>query len=79
MEYQNPFIQVENQMSQSAVSAYMTRVFGWMTLALTITAITSLLVASSPLLGIIAGNRILFIGLIIGELLLVGVLAGMVH
>jgi len=79
MEYQNPFIQVESQMSESAVSAYMTRVFGWMTLALTITAITSLLVASSPLLGIIAGNRILFFGLIIGELLLVGALAGLVN
>jgi FtsH-binding integral membrane protein len=79
MEYQNPFVEVDSHMSQSAISAYMTRVFGWMTLALTITAITSLLVASSPLLGIIAGNRILFFGLIIGELLLVGALAGMVN
>lgn len=62
------------------LSAYMTRVFGWMTLALVVTAITALFVASTPaLVNIILGNRLVFYGLLIGELLLVGALVGMVN
>lgn len=62
------------------LAAYMTRVFGWMTLALVVTAITALFVASTPaLVNIFLANRFVFLGLIIGEVLLVGALAGMVH
>lgn len=62
------------------LSAYMTRVFGWMTLALVVTAVTALFVASTPaLVNIILGNRLVFYGLLIGELLLVGALVGLVN
>lgn len=54
-------------------SAFITRVYAWMTLALSITALAAYLTLSSEtLLSIIFGNKIVFYGLIIGELLLVG-------
>ena len=58
---------------------FITKVYGWMSLALLITAFTSLVVVSSPqLLTTIVGNKLVFYGLIIGELVLVGSLAGWV-
>lgn len=61
------------------LSAYMTRVFGWMGLALTITAVTSMLVVSNnALAGAILNSPLLWV-LLIGELLLVGVLVGAIH
>src|SRR5215510_57509 len=58
---------------------FITKVYGWMSLALLVTALTSLVVVSSPqLLMTIVGNRWIFFGLIIGELALVGSLAGWV-
>lgn len=55
-----------------AFPALMRKVYVWMTLALVITAFTAYGVAGSPaLLQAIYGNRILFWGLIIGELALV--------
>ena len=54
-------------------SAFITRVYAWMTLALSITAFAAYLtISSETLLSIIFGNKIVFYGLIIGELLLVG-------
>jgi len=51
---------------------FMTRVYGWMSAALFITAVVAMLAAASPTLApAIAGNNLLFFGLIIGELALV--------
>jgi len=58
---------------------FITKVYGWMSLALIVTAFTSLVVVSNPqLLTAIVGNKLIFFGLIIGELALVGSLAGWV-
>lgn len=55
-----------------AFSALMRKVYVWMTLALVITGFTAYGVATSPgLITAITTNRILFFGLIIGELALV--------
>lgn len=52
---------------------FITKVYGWMSLALLVTALTALIVVSSPqLLMTIVGNKLIFFGLIIGELVLVG-------
>ncbi len=54
----------------------MTKVYGWMSLALFVTASVAMFVASTPaLVYALASNKILFYGLLIGELLLVGYLA----
>lgn len=53
-------------------AAFMIQVYGWMTVALLITAVVSIFVASSPaMLDLIFGNRLVFYGLLIGEVLLV--------
>ncbi|MCG9912453.1 MAG: Bax inhibitor-1/YccA family protein [Flavobacteriales bacterium] len=58
----------------------MTRVFGWMTLALTITALTALSVASSDaLVNLFLANKFVFYGLIIGQLLLVMGISGLIN
>ncbi len=55
---------------------FMTKVYGWMTLGLSITAITSFFVSTSPvLLKAILGNSILFFALFILEIFMVGYLA----
>ena len=63
----------EEQLGMSAVfPALMRKVYVWMALALAITAITAYGVASSPALtGLIFGNKLIFFGLIIAELVLV--------
>lgn len=81
MEYSNsPYEMESGHISQATLTAYMTRVFGWMTLALTVTGVTALLVASSPtLINLFLANKFVFYGLLIGELLLVGALVGLVN
>jgi FtsH-binding integral membrane protein len=55
--------------------SFITKVYGWMSLALFVTAFVAFYVASTPSLIIpIVTNRILFMALIIGEILLVGYL-----
>ncbi|NDV58865.1 Bax inhibitor-1/YccA family protein [Bacteroides sp. 519] len=55
-------------------------VYIWMTLALVITALTSLLVAESPkVIYAIATNQVLFYGLILGELALVWILSANIN
>lgn len=53
-----------------------TKVFAWMTLALGLTAVVSMLSISTGLVNLVLGNRFIFFGLIIGELIMVFVLAG---
>nr|WP_240543855.1 Bax inhibitor-1/YccA family protein [Spirosoma foliorum] len=58
----------------------MTQVYGWMTVALLITASVSVWVASTPaLLNIIFGSRVVFYALLIGEVLLVMYLSAAVQ
>ncbi|MGZ3839576.1 MAG: Bax inhibitor-1/YccA family protein [Flavisolibacter sp.] len=58
---------------------FITKVYGWMALALAITGLVAMYTASSEsMLQFILGNRIVFFGLIIGELLLVGSLVGFI-
>ncbi len=53
-------------------AAFMARVYGWMCLALVVTALVAVYTASTPaLVNMIFGNRLLFWGLIIGEIGLV--------
>jgi uncharacterized protein len=70
-----------NFLSQDEIAAenarFITRVFGWMSIALIITALTSMYVASSEaMLSLIFGNRLVFWGLIIAELGMVVALSG---
>jgi len=72
-----------NSMSAQAVAEenqrFITRVYGWMALALTLTGMTAMRVASSQaMISFLASNMLLFWGLVIGELLLVGYLAAAV-
>ena len=51
---------------------FVSRVYAWMSLALFLTAVTAFFVASSPaLLSVIFGNKLVFYGLIFGQLGLV--------
>jgi FtsH-binding integral membrane protein len=52
------------------------KVFGWMALALGITALVSMITIQSGLVNSIMGNPIIFFGLIIGQLIMVFVLSG---
>ena len=53
--------------------SFVTRVYGWMALALTVTALVAMTIASySNLIDFIMQNRILFFGLVIAQLVLVG-------
>ena len=68
------------EVSNNMVSVYLSRVYNWMAIALLLTGVVAYYVASSEsLIQMIIGNRILFFGLIIGELLLVGYISSMIH
>ena len=55
---------------------FITKVYGWMSGGLVVTALIAAWVASSPAaLNLILGNKLVFYGLLIGELLMVGYLA----
>jgi uncharacterized protein len=61
-------------------SRFISKVFGWMSVALLITTLTSLWVAQSPeLVSMIFGQRFVFFGLIIGEVLLVGYISSRIQ
>ncbi|MDI1235556.1 MAG: Bax inhibitor-1/YccA family protein [bacterium] len=61
-------------------ASFMTKVYGWMSLALLVTGLVAVYVASNAsLVSAIFGNKLVFWGLIIGEVLLVGYLAVAVH
>ncbi len=63
-----------------AQRTFVSKVYGWMFVGLLLTGLVSMYVASSrPLLMAIAGNQILFLGLIFGELALVWGLSGAIN
>ena len=63
-----------------SISVYITKVYNWMAVALLITgAVAYFTAGSEQLIQLIFGNRILFFGLIIGELLLVGYISARIQ
>ncbi len=61
--------------NSSYIANYMTKVYGWMFLGLSITAVISYLIASTPAIyTVLFGNRLLFFGLLIAQIFLVGFL-----
>lgn len=75
-----PFVGDQRQAAIEAEQArFITKVYGWMAIGLALTGAVSYFVASSPaLLQMIYGNRLVFWGLLIGELLMVGYLSAAV-
>jgi len=62
------------------ISVYITKVYNWMAVALLLTGTVAYFTAGSEqLFELIVGNKILFFGLIIGELLLVVYLSARIH
>jgi len=62
--------------SANYMAAFMSKVYGWMFLGLMITAAVAFFTAQSQAaLDLIVGNRLVFFGLIIGQLFMVGYLA----
>lgn len=76
-----PFVGDQRQAAIEAEQArFITKVYGWMAIGLALTGAVSYLIASSPaLLQMIYGNKLVFWGLVIGELLMVGYLAAAVN
>jgi len=65
---------------QQSLSAFIVKVYGWMAFALAVTALSSWIVVTSPeLLRMILHNKLLFYGLIIGEVLLVIGISGLIN
>ncbi|AVR45994.1 hypothetical protein C7S20_12425 [Christiangramia fulva] len=65
---------------KAGLSTFVNQVYNWMTLALLITGLTAYVVADTPALVMaILSNKLLFYGLLIGELLLVGYLSGAIN
>ena len=75
-----PFVGDQRRASIEAEQArFITKVYGWMSIGLALTGAVAYLVSSSPaILQLIFGNKLLFWGLVIGQLLMVGYLAAAV-
>lgn len=79
MEYKS-VSNLSESVNRTAQAILFRNVYLWMTLALVITAVTSVLVANSPnLINSILQSRGLFYGLLIGELALVWILAANIN
>ncbi len=73
MDYKMEKSNQEQLILSQNISVYMTKVYNWMAVALLLTGLVAYFTAGSEMLiQAIVGNRILFFGLIIGELFLVG-------
>ncbi|MDO5571934.1 MAG: Bax inhibitor-1/YccA family protein [Bacteroidales bacterium] len=63
-----------------AINTFISKVYGWMALALALTGITAFYVSSTPSISqAVFSNQFLFWGLIIGELILVFVISGAIN
>lgn len=73
-------ISITSKEDEKRLASYMTKVYGWMFLGLAITAVVAFLTASSPqVMTYLITHRMLFLGLFLGELFLVGYLVVRVH
>lgn len=69
-----------NEQVQTIQAAFMSKVYTWMSGGLAITGLIAMWVASTPeLILSIISNQLLFFGLLIGEVLLVGYLISMIN
>jgi len=72
--------EISKEQEIAETKRFFVRVYGWMTLALVITGLTAFKTATSPqLLQFVFGERFVFYGLLILELVLVAVLAGAIN
>lgn len=72
--FQNTFDQEDIQ------RRFIVRVYGWMTMGLIVTAITAFLTLAIPgLLPVLLSNQLVFLGLFLVEILMVGLLSGLVN
>ena len=63
-----------------SISVYLTKVYNWMAVALLLTGVVAYYVAQSEaIIQVIVGNKVLFFGLIIGELFLVGYISSRIN
>jgi FtsH-binding integral membrane protein len=68
------------EQTQVVQATFMSKVYTWMSGGLAITGLIAMWVASTPeLISAIIGNRLVFFGLIIGEVLLVGYLMSVIQ
>lgn len=77
-------VQVNDRAQQLGIKSYqalfMTKVYNWMGLALLVTGIVAYITATTPgMIETIVGSKLLFYGLLIGELLLVVYLSAAIH
>lgn len=73
------FSQKQLDVSHS-ISVYLTKVYNWMAIALLITGVTAYFTADSEqLIQLIFGNKILFYGLLIGEIALVSFISARIN
>ena len=73
-------MRITQEQIQVEQANFMTKVFGWMSGALIVTGLISAWVASTPeLTAIIFGNRWIFYGLLIAEILCVGYLSSVIE
>jgi FtsH-binding integral membrane protein len=73
------FTQKQLDISQG-VSVYLTKVYNWMAIALLLTGIVAYITSQSEVMvQAIFGSKILFFGIIIGELALVGYISARIH
>jgi FtsH-binding integral membrane protein len=76
----NNFLEISKEEEIAETKRFFVRVYGWMSLALVITGLTAFKTAISPeIIQFIFGQRFVFYGLLILELVLVGYLAGAIH
>jgi FtsH-binding integral membrane protein len=75
-----PVVDVRDERVAARITAFLSKVYGWMFVGLLLTAVTAYGVASSPaLIEAVIVNRIVFWGLIIAQLVLVFYLAARVE
>lgn len=76
----SPYKDYTDEAAKSAKATLFKNVYIWMTLALVITAVTALVVANSPgIISIIFSSKIVFYGLLLGELALVWILSANIN
>lgn len=72
MEYSHSSQRLTAEQIQAEQASFITKVYGWMAVALLLTGFVAMFTASTPaMIELIFGNRIVFYGLIIGEFALV--------
>lgn len=73
----NDYLNITQEQAAAETQRFFVKVYGWMTVALLLTGLTAFYVASTPsLMEAIFSNKLVFYGLIIGELILVASLIG---